>query len=123
MTSPYSPEFIAHQQQILLAEKDRLEQELSKVAVYDEEEGKYIAKFQEFHPGETEDEDEAVDEEKKYGENVAVSSDLIDLLTDVKQALQKIAEGKYGSCKNCDQYIPEDRLKAYPAAATCLECG
>jgi len=122
MNSPYSPEFIASQKQKLLADKVRLEQELSEVATYDEEEGKYIAKFTELHPGEPEDEDEAVDEEKIYDENIALSSDLIKLLEDTKAALKEIDTGKYGWCDNCQQYIPEDRLKAYPAAPTCLEC-
>ncbi|MBU1082909.1 TraR/DksA C4-type zinc finger protein [Patescibacteria group bacterium] len=122
MNSPYTPEFIESQKQLLLADKVRLETELAKVATYDESDGKYVAKFVELHPGEQEDDDENVDEEKIHDENIAMASDLIKLLEDTNAALKKADAGKYGWCDNCQQYIPEDRLKAYPAAPTCLGC-
>lgn len=122
MNSPYSPEFIESQKQKLVADKAKLETELAEVATYDEEDGKYVAKFVELSPGESEDEDEAVDEERTYEENIALSSDLIKSLEETKAALKEIEGGKYGWCDNCQQYIPEDRLKAYPAAPTCLDC-
>jgi len=120
--SPYSQEFIENQKQRLLEDKSRIEQELLKVATYNEEEGKYIPKFEEYHPGEGEDEAEAADEITTYDEHTALANDLIKLLEENKAALKEMKEGKYGYCQNCGEYIPEDRLKAYPAAPICVRC-
>lgn len=37
-------------------------------------------------------------------------------------ALQKIEQGSFGSCENCDENISVDRLKVNPSAALCLRC-
>jgi RNA polymerase-binding transcription factor DksA len=39
----------------------------------------------------------------------------------VNQALQRLAEGKYGICVDCGKEIPADRLKAMPEAIRCVE--
>jgi DnaK suppressor protein len=39
----------------------------------------------------------------------------------VKQALQRLAEGKYGICIDCGKEIPAGRLKAMPEAIRCVE--
>jgi len=120
--NPYSPRFIENQKQKLVEDKSRIEQELLKVATYDEEENKYIPKFEEYHPGEGEDEAEAADEITTYDENTALANDLVKLLEENKAALKKIDTGQYGYCQNCGEYISEDRLKAYPAASICIKC-
>jgi DnaK suppressor protein len=38
-------------------------------------------------------------------------------------ALARIEQGGYGTCQRCGQPIPEERLAARPAAATCLSCA
>ena len=43
------------------------------------------------------------------------------LLTDVQDALQRIAQGHYGFCTVCGQPIPEKRLEALPWAARCAK--
>ncbi len=40
----------------------------------------------------------------------------------VIQALQKIDDGSYGICIDCEQPIPERRLSYYPNATRCLAC-
>jgi DnaK suppressor protein len=40
----------------------------------------------------------------------------------VTQALEKIADGSYGICMDCNEMIQERRLKFYPNAARCLAC-
>ena len=40
-------------------------------------------------------------------------------LNEVKKALQKIEDGKYGICEVSEDQIELDRLEANPAAATC----
>lgn len=122
MKSPYSQSFIEEQKQRLFEDQAKIEKELLPIATYDEEEGKYVPKFEEFNPDSSEDDTEAADEETNYGENIALSKDLVKSLEEVKVALQKIEDDRYGHCSNCDEYIPEERLKAYPAAATCIKC-
>ena len=43
-------------------------------------------------------------------------------LASVEHALAKFEEGTYGSCDNCGQPIPSERLEALPQASLCLEC-
>ena len=42
--------------------------------------------------------------------------------TEVQAALVRIDEGTYGTCVDCQQSLPEDRLEARPEAARCLDC-
>ena len=44
------------------------------------------------------------------------------LLRDVKAALERIADGTYGICLNCEQEIKPRRLEAVPWAAYCVRC-
>jgi len=49
------------------------------------------------------------DREKKY-------------LTKVNRALERLDEGTYGRCVECGEPIPEERLRARPAAVLCVGC-
>jgi len=44
-------------------------------------------------------------------------------LKDVKSALEKMENGKYGTCENCGKKITEERLFACPEAKTCMNCN
>ncbi|MGI6576206.1 MAG: TraR/DksA C4-type zinc finger protein [bacterium] len=44
------------------------------------------------------------------------------LLAKVEEALQKLDEGTYGSCENCGQLIPAERLAAVPYTTLCHQC-
>ena len=44
------------------------------------------------------------------------------LLTEVKRAQAKLAEGTYGRCDRCDTPIAADRLAARPWATHCVTC-
>jgi RNA polymerase-binding protein DksA len=41
----------------------------------------------------------------------------------IDRALARIETGEYGRCTECGQLIPEGRLQALPAAATCVGCA
>jgi DnaK suppressor protein len=43
-------------------------------------------------------------------------------LTDLDEALSRLAAGTYGSCERCGNPIPADRLTARPVARTCVTC-
>jgi DnaK suppressor protein len=44
------------------------------------------------------------------------------LLTEVKRALKRIDDGRYGICIACGGPIPEERLEAIPWAARDIKC-
>ena len=44
------------------------------------------------------------------------------VLADIDAALQRIDDGTFGTCVNCGQEIPLQRLEAYPAASLCIDC-
>lgn len=41
----------------------------------------------------------------------------------VRIALTRIDNGTYGTCANCGDAIPLERLKAQPMAARCIKCA
>ncbi len=45
-----------------------------------------------------------------------------DLLNQVNNALERIDDGDYGYCDNCDEPIGVARLRARPVAIFCIEC-
>ena len=45
-----------------------------------------------------------------------------EMLHAVEEALQRIEEGTYGVCTDCDEPIPIKRLEVFPAAKRCVEC-
>jgi len=65
------------------------------------------------------DENETADKIEEYEGNTAVLKELEIRFNDIKDALKKIEEGKYGICEISGQLIEEDRLIANPAARTC----
>ncbi len=65
------------------------------------------------------DENEVADKIEEYEGNTAVLKDLEIRYNEIKDALKKIEEGKYGICEVCDNPIEEERLIANQAARTC----
>lgn len=43
-------------------------------------------------------------------------------LEDIDKALERIVDGSYGCCQQCQQPIPVARLKALPYAEFCIGC-
>ena len=44
------------------------------------------------------------------------------LLTKIDEALQRIEDGTFGICEECDREIGIKRLKARPVVTLCIEC-
>lgn len=44
------------------------------------------------------------------------------LLEEVADALERIEEGTYGECVDCQEDIPKKRLEVFPAAKRCVAC-
>ena len=41
---------------------------------------------------------------------------------EIRDALERIEEGSYGSCEHCEEPIPAKRLDALPWARMCVKC-
>ncbi|MEI8103904.1 MAG: TraR/DksA C4-type zinc finger protein [Candidatus Moraniibacteriota bacterium] len=104
-------------QNLLEEERQRLEDELARIGTPTGVKGSYTTKFDEVGPDE---EDNAV-EMAEYVDAAAIESKLEDELNKVYEALAKIESGNYGLCEVCHEPIAPARLKAYPAAATCIK--
>lgn len=46
-----------------------------------------------------------------------------DTLVAIEAALQRIEDGVFGKCLECDGVIPKTRLNAIPYAAMCVRCA
>ncbi len=107
---------LAELKERLLAEKSRLESELSRFAKPTGAEGDYATKFEDMGT----DPDENASEVEEYVDILALESNLEGQLRDVNDALAKIDKGTYGVCEKTGENISLDRLRAYPAARTAL---
>ena len=44
------------------------------------------------------------------------------LITKIEKALERIEDGTFGICEECDEEISEGRLKARPVTTFCIKC-
>jgi DnaK suppressor protein len=44
------------------------------------------------------------------------------LILKIQEALQRLDEGTFGICEECDEEISEKRLKARPVTTLCIDC-
>lgn len=68
------------------------------------------------------DEDENSAEVATFTTDLSVKEVLESSLRDVRAALERLAQGTYGTCKYCGQPIDERRLRARPASSSCVNC-
>jgi len=54
-------------------------------------------------------------------ENAETNRDVREL-RELEAAVQRIENGTYGSCAECGDDIPFERLRAYPGAIRCIAC-
>lgn len=105
---------------ILTAEKDKLENELSRFAHRNTK--AVTTDFDTDYPDFGEGEDENASEIATYSNNLSLESELEKSLRDVNSALKLVENGTYGKCKYCKADISEARLKARPTASSCIAC-
>ena len=102
----------------LLQEKMRVEEELNRIAKPTTNNGDFSTNFSEIGT----DEDDNASEVEEYTDNLALETALEKQLKEILEALEKIETNSYGTCENCGKDISIDRLQAYPAAKTCINC-
>src|SRR5437588_7140436 len=44
-------------------------------------------------------------------------------LTEINEALDRIRQGTFGRCEECEKEVPKARLQALPFARHCVECA
>ncbi|MFA6047432.1 MAG: TraR/DksA C4-type zinc finger protein [Parcubacteria group bacterium] len=103
----------------LLKEKEELEKNLSRIArPVNAKEGDYETTFDEIGS----DRDDNATEVDQYSGNMPVENTLEKKLQEIIDALDRMEKGTYGICSNCKKDISIERLRANPAAKTCIEC-
>ena len=65
--------------------------------------------------------EEASDQVRETIDSAGIERDLAEL-RDIERARQRIADGSYGRCVDCDEPIEPARLLAQPTALRCTEC-
>ncbi len=113
-----SKEFIEKMKNILLADKERLQQELAKYGTRENEGADKEALFPDYGNSEEDNALEVAD----YEANLSIETDLQKSLRDVESSLQRIEKGEYGVCKYCGKLIEEKRLLARPTSSACITC-
>jgi DnaK suppressor protein len=110
---------LAEIEQNLLAQKERLVSDLADLVRPDSHESDNTsAKFPEYGDKPDENAQEIAD----YSTNLATEKVLEKSLADIESALERIKKGTYGTCKYCNNPIPEKRLLARPTASSCVAC-
>ena len=112
----------AHFRERLLAERGRVERAL--------------AGLRDGHPGSIEDEAEEVNgnlDTTDLGDTASITlgreidytlgENSQTVLGEIDAALARIEDGTYGTCTNCGNEIPVERLEAYPWASLCIDCA
>jgi RNA polymerase-binding transcription factor DksA len=71
--------------------------------------------------GEEADPNDAADQIEELVTNVPLVEELEARHGEVEEAIERVEQGIYGMCEACGKTIPINRLKANPAARTCVE--
>lgn len=103
----------------LEAERDSLEEELAGHGRVLNDAGDWQGSS-EGYEGEESDPIDAADQIEELVTNIPLVAELEERHTDVAEALEKMEQGVYGICEECGEPIPVERLKANPAARTCI---
>jgi RNA polymerase-binding transcription factor DksA len=105
--------------QSLMAEKERLEQELASFTERNaHNRDDYAARFPSF--GSKDDENAA--EVSLYSDSLSLERRMETDLRDVNNALKRLALGNYGKCQYCGKEIDLARLLARPVSSSCVHC-
>ncbi|MDD5397285.1 MAG: TraR/DksA C4-type zinc finger protein [Candidatus Moranbacteria bacterium] len=46
----------------------------------------------------------------------------VEIIADCLRSIEKIDEGSYGACDECDEHILPERLRMYPYSTLCTKC-
>jgi len=55
-------------------------------------------------------------------QEISLANNILERITQVERALERLEEGNYGWCERCGNAIPVERLAAFPSATLCVSC-
>lgn len=110
--------FISQRKADLKKKKVELEEQLKSFASKEKGSANWQSKF----PKITDSDEDRPDEVEEYENMLPVEYTLEEDLRDINKALDRIEQGTYGKCENCNKEISEERLIILPEATTCLDC-
>jgi len=55
-------------------------------------------------------------------QEISLANGILERINQVERALERVADGNYGSCERCGNPIPVERLAAFPSATLCISC-
>ena len=55
-------------------------------------------------------------------QEITLANSILERITQVERALERLDEGGYGWCEKCGNPIPVERLAAFPSATLCVSC-
>ena len=55
-------------------------------------------------------------------QEISLANNLLERITQVERAIERVGEGNYGWCEKCGNAIPVERLAAFPSATLCVHC-
>lgn len=55
-------------------------------------------------------------------QEISLAHSILERITQVERALERLDEGSYGWCERCGNAIPVERLAAFPSATLCVAC-
>jgi DnaK suppressor protein len=55
-------------------------------------------------------------------QEITLANNLLERITQVERAIDRLGEGNYGWCERCGNPIPVERLAAFPSATLCVTC-
>jgi DnaK suppressor protein len=55
-------------------------------------------------------------------QEISLANGILDRLTQVEHALDRLDAGTYGRCERCGNAIPKARLEAFPSVTLCVAC-
>jgi DnaK suppressor protein len=55
-------------------------------------------------------------------QEISLANNLLERVSQVERALERLEEGNYGWCERCGNAIPVERLAAFPSATLCVSC-
>jgi DnaK suppressor protein len=68
------------------------------------------------------DAEEGAEEVTEYENNLGLERELEGNLVAINEALERITQGTYGICTNCNRLMTIERLEAMPEATLCIDC-
>jgi len=98
--------------------KDLLSQQLESLL---QEVGKTVSEMTEENPNFPDPTDRAsLESERNFELRIRDRERM--LIKKIRQALERIKDGNFGLCENCEENIGTERLRARPVTTLCIDC-